>query len=157
GNNNALYVVDGIPVLNNVEGNKPEGLFGGTTGSEGISGVNPDDIESISVLTGAAASALYGSQGQNGVIIITTKSGVAGKTLLTLSNNSTFFSPFVMPKFQNTYGQSDAASFYSWGPKLSDPSSYSPRDFFQTGVNITNSLTFSTGTEKNQTYISAAM
>src|SRR5690606_29206873 len=74
GNNNALYVIDGIPITNSVA-SQPSGLFGGKTGSDGISGINPDDIKSISVLTGAAASALYGSIGQNGVVLITTKSG----------------------------------------------------------------------------------
>jgi len=156
GNNNVLYVIDGIPMSYTV-GGQISGVFAGVTGSDGISAVNPDDIESISALTGAAASSLYGSAGQGGVILITTKSGKAGKTSLSYSNNSNFFNPFVMPEFQNTYGQSEPGSYYSWGEKLADQSTYKPRDFFQTGNNITNSLTFSTGSEKNQTYVSAAI
>lgn len=153
-NNNALYVIDGVPLSNNSAG-QLSGLFGGNTSSDVISSINPDDIESISTLTGAAAAALYGSLGQNGVIIITTKSGKSGKASLTISNNTSFFNPLVMPQFQNTYGSD--GSYASWGEKLSTPSDYKPKDFFQTGANITNAFNFSTGTEKNQTFVSGAM
>jgi hypothetical protein len=60
----------------------------------------------------------------------------------------------LLPKFQNTYGPSEVGSYYSWGDKLVTPSTYKPADFFQTGVNNTSSVTFATGNEKNQTYIS---
>lgn len=167
GNNNALYVIDGVPVLNSTDlkTNKPAGqisdIYSANTGSDIISSINPEDIESISTLTGAAASALYGSQGQNGVIIINTKSGQGNNNgkrnaKLGLVNNTMYFTPFVMPEFQNTYGQNDEGSYYSWGPKLSSPSTYKPRDFFQLGNNTTFGLNFSTGSEKNQTYIAAA-
>lgn len=164
GNNNALYVIDGIPVLNstNLSTNAPAGqvtdIFSANTGSDIMSSINPEDIESISTLTGAAAAALYGSQGQNGVILINTKSGNKDrKTNLGLVNNTMYFTPLVMPEFQHTYGQTEEGSYYSWGPKLSTPSSYRPRDFFQMGNNTTFGLNFSTGTDRNQTFVSGAM
>ncbi|MCS4226368.1 SusC/RagA family TonB-linked outer membrane protein [Sphingobacterium sp. BIGb0165] len=163
GNNNALYVIDGVPVLNTTDlrTNMPAGqindIFSASTGSDIISMINPDDIESISTLTGAAAAALYGSQGQNGVIIINTKSGQKGRTSLSLMNNTNFMTPLVMPKFQNTYGRSDEGSYFSWGPKLTEPSSYRPADFFQTGATSMTGFTFDTGKENNQTFFSGGM
>lgn len=104
GNNNALYVVDGIP-LPNLSSTQPSDLYTGMGQSgDGIATLNPDDIESMSVLTGAAAAALYGSDAANGVVMITTKKGKAGKLSLSVSNSTTFSSPFVLPDFQNTYG-----------------------------------------------------
>lgn len=155
GNNNALYVVDGIPLpfLPNTE---PNDVFQGAGQSgDGISNINPEDIASVSVLTGAAATALYGSQAANGVVVITTRKGTAGKLSVSLANNTSFFSPFILPEFQNTYG-SNPGDYYSWGAKLKTPSTYDPKEFFQTGRNITNAISVATGNEKNQTYISAA-
>lgn len=161
-NNNALYVVDGIPLPNfssdqpNDPNTQPNDVFqgAGQTG-DGISNINPDDIASISVLTGPAAAALYGSQAANGVVIVTTKKGVPGGISVNVSNSTNFFSPFILPEFQNTYG-SEAGSYYSWGAKLKTPSDYDPKDFFQTGTNVTNTISLSTGTDKNQTYFSAS-
>ncbi len=155
GNNNALYVVDGVQ-LPDLTTNQASDVFSGAGATgDGISNINPDDIASISVLTGPAAAALYGSQAANGVIMITTKKGLNGKLSVNFSNNTSFFSPFVLPKFQNEYG-SDPGDFYSWGTKLKTPSNYNPNDFFQTGLNETNALSLSTGTDKNQTYFSAS-
>ena len=92
--------------------------------------VNPNDIESISVLSGSAAAALYGSAAANGVVLITTKKGAVDKTRLTYSNNSTFYSPFRLPEFQNTYG-SETGEWYSWASKLSSPTDYEVKDFFR--------------------------
>lgn len=155
GNNNALYVINGVP-MPNLMSEQPEGVFAGAgqTG-DGISNINPDDIESISVLSGPSAAALYGSSASNGVIIITTKKGHKDKLSVNISNSTIFSSPFILPKFQNTYGQSESGSYYSWGEKLTTPSTYKPADFFQTGVNITNSISLSTGSENSQTYVSA--
>lgn len=156
GNNNALYVVDGIPMIDmTASSTQPTDSYegAGQTGDP-ISGINPDDIESISVLSGPSAAALYGSAAANGVVMITTKKGKEGRTAVTISNNTTFSSPLTMPEFQNTYGQSETGSYYSWGNKLNTPSSYDPKDFFQTGLNVTNAASLSTGTEKNQTYLS---
>lgn len=155
GNNNALYVVDGIP-LPNLSSTQPSDLFTGMGQSgDGIATLNPDDIESVSVLTGAAAAALYGSDAANGVVMITTKKGEVGKLSVNVSNSTTFSSPFVMPEFQNTYG-SETGEYASWGQKLMTPTNYDPADFFQTGYNINNSISLSTGSETNQTYFSAA-
>lgn len=155
GNNNALYVVDGIP-LPNLSSTQPSDLYTGMGQSgDGIATLNPDDIESISVLTGAAAAALYGSDAANGVVMITTKKGEVGKLSVSVSNSTTFSSPFVLPEFQNTYG-SETGEYASWGQKLVTPTSYDPADFFQTGFNVNNSISLSTGTETNQTYFSAS-
>lgn len=155
GNNNALYVVDGIP-LPNLSSTQPGDLFTGMGQSgDGIATLNPDDIESVSVLTGAAAAALYGSDAANGVVMITTKKGEVGKLSVNVSNSTTFSSPFVMPEFQNTYG-SETGEYASWGQKLTTPTDYDPSDFFQTGFNVNNSISLSTGSETNQTYFSAA-
>ncbi|WP_345947629.1 SusC/RagA family TonB-linked outer membrane protein [Mucilaginibacter sp. PAMB04274] len=154
-NNNALYVVDGIPMPSLSSGQPGDVFSGAGQTGDAISNINPEDIESATVLTGPSAAALYGNRGANGVIVITTKKGIKGSFSATVSNNTTFTSPFVMPRFQNTYG-SEAGSFSSWGEKLSTPTSYQPKDFFQTGVNTTTALSISTGTEKSQTYFSAA-
>lgn len=154
GNNNALYVIDGIP-MPNLSTDQPNDSFAGAgqTG-DGISNINPDDIESISVLSGPSAAALYGSAASNGVILVTTKKGQSGKVSISLSNNTMFSRPLVLPEFQNTYGPTEKSSYYSWGDRLATPSSYDPKDFFQTGVNVTNSASLSTGTENSQTYVS---
>ena len=86
--------------------------------------------------------------------MVTTKKGKMEHLSVSISNNTTFSSPLVLPEFQNTYGPSEEGSFYSWGEKLTTPSSYNPKDFFQTGANVTNAVSLSTGTEKNQTYLS---
>ncbi len=154
-NNNALYVVDGIP-LPNLSSTQPGDLYTGMGQSgDGIASLNPDDIESISALTGAAAAALYGSDAANGVIMITTKKGEVGKLSVNVSNSTTFSSPFVLPEFQNTYG-SETGEYASWGQKMTTPTHYNPADFFQTGYNVNNSISLSTGSETNQTYFSAA-
>ncbi|MGB3007608.1 MAG: SusC/RagA family TonB-linked outer membrane protein [Chitinophagaceae bacterium] len=154
GNNNALYVIDGIPMPNNIRGQASDIFSGAGQTGDFISNINPEDIESISILSGPSAAALYGSAAANGVVMITTKKGQKDRTDITVSNTTTFSNPLLLPKFQNTYGVSDITSYYSWGEKLVTPSTYRPKDFFQTGVNATTSLTLSTGTEKNQTYMS---
>ena len=155
GNNNALYVVDGIP-LPFISNTEPGDVFQGAGQSgDGISNINPEDIASVSVLTGAAATALYGSQAANGVVVISTKKAAAGKLNVSLTNNTSFFSPLLLPEFQNTYG-SDPGDYFSWGAKLKTPTTYDPKKFFQTGTNVTNAISVATGTEKNQTYLSAA-
>ena len=117
GNNNVLYVVDGIP-MQNLASEQPEGIFAGA--------------------------------GQT----ITTKRGRAGRVDVTYNGSFQFSKPFVLPRFQNQYGPSETGSYFSWGEKLAEPSSYRPADFFQTGTNIANSVSLSTGTDKNQTYLS---
>ena len=158
---NALYVIDGIPMNNVGGGGGTE--FDSRGATEAIADLNPEDIESISVLTGASAAALYGSSAANGAIMITTKKGQAGQFRVTYSSQTEFLAPFVMPEFQNRYGTGSYGSVsgspvYSWGPKLTEAArtGYTPDEFFETGHVYTNAVTLSGGTEKNQTYFSAA-
>ena len=157
--NNALYVIDGIPMYNFGGGGSTE--FGSKGETESIADLNPDDIESLSVLTGAAAAALYGSNAANGAIIVTTKKGKIGKLQASVSTGIDWLKPFVMPEFQNRYGtgsngKSDGSTVWSWGPKMGNSPGYTPNDFLKTGAVYNNSVTLSTGTEKNQTFFSAA-
>ena len=159
---NALYVIDGVPMFNLGSEGGQENDSKGTT--EAIADINPEDIESMSVLTGAAAAALYGSHAANGAIVITTKKGKEGRLQLTVSQNTEFLRPFRMPEFQNRYGTGDLLSNTSsveksWGHKLNSSNymGYSPvDDFLQTGVVTTETVALSTGTERNQTYFSAS-
>lgn len=154
GNNNVLYVIDGIP-MQNLQSSQPDDVFSGAGQSgDAVSNLNPDDIESISALTGPSAAALYGANAANGVIIITTKKGRAGKVDVNYTSSLQFSRPFVMPELQNQYGPTEAGSYFSWGEKLTTPSSYDPMDFLQTGVNFSNSASISVGSDKNQTYLS---
>lgn len=153
GDNNVLYVIDGIPLAN--PSRSASGRFGAPGGGESISDFNPEDIESISVLTGPSAAALYGASAANGVILITTKKGKDGKMNLNVSSNLEFFEPYLLPEFQNTYGNRKN-SYRSWGEKLATPTDYNPRDFFKTGFNQTYTANLSVGTEKNQTYVSVS-
>ena len=155
GGNNVLYVIDGVPMLNKSGGDIGGGRYSSQPSGEGIADINPDDIESISVLTGPSSAALYGSAAANGVIMINTKRGTEGKVKVAVSSSMEFSNPFILPKFQNTYGNK-AGSFYSWGDRLATPSSYDPKDFFNTGNNYINSVTLTTGTKTNKTYISVA-
>lgn len=152
--NNVLYVIDGVPMFN-VSGTAVDGMYA-RSGTESVADINPEDIESMSVLTGPSAAALYGSNAANGVILITTKKGEAGGLKLTLSNSTDFMKPFITPRFQNTYGNKPG-EIMSWGGKLETPSDYDPLDFFRTGMNTSTTLSLSTGTERNQTFASASM
>lgn len=159
---NALYVVDGVPMFN--LGGEGGQEFDSRGSTEAIADINPEDIESMSVLTGAAAAALYGSHAANGAIVITTKKGKEGKVQLTVTQNTEFMRPFRMPKFQNRYGTGDLQSATSsveksWGNKLNDYNRYDytpENDFLRTGVVTTETVALSTGTERNQTYFSAS-
>ena len=154
GENNALYVLDGIP-MQGLRTKQSDNFYESVevADGDGISNINPEDIESMSVLTGASAAALYGNRGANGVILITTKKGAIGKPRISYSNSTSFSRPFVTPEFQNTYGRKEG-EFKSWLDNLEKPSTYNPLDFFQTGFNTMNSIAVSTGTETNQTHIS---
>lgn len=158
---NALYVIDGIPMFNFGGGGGTE--FDSRGKTESIADLNPDDIESISVLTGAAAAALYGSNAANGAIVITTKRGEVGKLQVSVNSNTEFSKPFALPEFQNRYGtgtrgKTGGTTTLSWGPLLNNAArtGFEPKEFFDTGLIFTNSVTLSTGTDKNQTFFSAA-
>lgn len=172
--NQPLIVIDGVRVDNNAKGAADVALFGGRDNGDGISNINPDDVESMSVLTGASAAALYGSDASNGVIIITTKTGKIGKGIgVQISSSATFEKPMIYPNFQNEYGQGNAGIFQenaenSWGPKMTGqqvedwtgktqsltPQANNYKDFFRTGSELINSAAVSSGNEKSQTYFS---
>jgi len=154
GNNTPLIIVDGVP--SNV----------------GLDAINPDDVESINVLKGASASALYGANAANGVIIVTTKKGKAGETKVEVNSSTSFDVPYLYAEFQNVYGQGNGGvynqndEYYSWGPKMEgqtitdwtgkettlNPQPDNIKNFFRAGYNLTNSLSYSTGNQKSTAY-----
>ena len=170
--NNALFVVDGVPVDNSTPGQVGND-FGGYNGSDGVANINPDDIESINVLKGAAASVLYGSRAANGVILITTKKGSAGAISVDVNSGAQFDAPLTLPNLQNEYGQGNGGVFgsrssASWGPKMNNqavidwtgkaqgmvPQPNNISDFFQIGTSFNNSVGIKGGSEKVQSYFS---
>lgn len=160
GDNQPLYVIDGVPMLN-IGTEQAYSAIGGTAnagnrdGGDDISNLNPEDVESISILKGAPAAALYGSQAANGVILITTKKGnTAGQRNIYFSTGLTFDKAFSLPKMQNCYGVSDVVD--SWGEKAYLPTSNELNDFFRTGLTSITSVSVNYGNEKIQTYFSYA-
>lgn len=159
---NVLYVIDGVPMFN--LGGGGDSAFGSNGTTEAIADINPEDIESMSVLTGAAAAALYGNRASNGAIVITTKKGKTGHTEFTVSQSTEFSNAFRLPEFQNRYGTGSSlreagADSYSWGRRLNDANymGYDPKkDYLKTGVMTTEAFSLSTGSEKNQTYFSVS-
>ena len=160
GNNQPLYVIDGVPMLNS-SNEQASTAIGGTAdagnrdGGDGISNLNPDDIESMSILKGASAAALYGSQAANGVILITTKKGKAGIQKITFSSNLTVDHAICLPEFQNNYAM-DPEAKNSWGKNQTLKDYNNADNFFQNGVTAINSVSFMNGSEKMQTYFSYA-
>ncbi len=175
GSNSPLYVVDGIPMQN------PQGggaQFGGLDYGDGVSNINPNDIESINVLKGASATALYGSRGQNGVIMITTKKGKSRKGIgVEINSNFTVEEGLIFPEFQNKFGRGSNGNYPlnssgefndgildSWGPRTKgqvlpnwtgDSTAYTSQpnnieDFFRRGFTASNSLSLSGGNENTQ-------
>ena len=134
GNNQALFVVDGVPFDNSSSSNADAN--GGRDLPNGVASISPDDIESMTVLKGPNAAALYGLRASNGVIIITTKSGksLKSKGSVSFNSNTTFSNPLVVPNYQNSYGQGATSNYFeyvdgagggyndgvdeSWGPAL---------------------------------------
>ncbi|MDR1880607.1 MAG: SusC/RagA family TonB-linked outer membrane protein [Tannerellaceae bacterium] len=158
--NQPLYVIDGLPMLN--ESNEQAfTIIGGVAnagnrdGGDGISNLNPDDIESLHILKGAAAAALYGWQAANGVILITTKGGLRGKREVRFSSDLTIDQATLLPAFQNGFGRSDDSTG-SWGDAAGMPAYDHAGEFFRTGVRAVQSLTVSTGNERLQNYFSYA-
>ncbi len=160
GDSQPLYIVDGVPAA-------------------GIANLNPDDIESINVLKGPNAAALYGSRANNGAIVITTKKGTRGAAVVTVNTSYMMDQPLLLTNYQNVYGQGNQGVYSSsaetsWGPRMDgqsvahwspDPNRpedtypFSPqpnnvKDFFRTGHNLATTLAISGGTDKTQTYFS---
>ncbi|HWK06055.1 MAG TPA: SusC/RagA family TonB-linked outer membrane protein [Puia sp.] len=177
GDNQPLYVVNGMPLDNSVPGGAPtvNGITSNVDRGDGIAGINPDDIESISVLKGGTAAALYGSRASNGVILITTKKGRAQKGVgVEYNSTATFDNVAVTPDYQYQYGQgldgvipttlnaAQASGRKSWGGKIDGTQTftavdgkthpYTPKkdnlkNFYQTGSAFTNSVAFAGGNE----------
>lgn len=166
GSNQPLIVVDGVPISNFAS--SPDDYWGNSMidRGSGLGDISPDNVESISVLKGPAASALYGSRAGNGVILVTTKTGKNGTGGLSFNSNFTFENPMMTPEFQNKYGQGVGGTFNnnvvgSWGPEMDGSTKtmtlgdlpYSARDnniykdFLRTGTTWTNNLEFTKSTE----------
>jgi TonB-linked SusC/RagA family outer membrane protein len=155
-------------------GNTPLIIVDGVPSNVGLDAINPDDVESINVLKGPSASALYGSVAANGVIIVTTKKGKAGEVKVEVNSSTSFDAPYLYPEFQNVYGQGvggdyiASLEYYSWGSKMQgqtvtswtgeeikfNPQPDNVKDLFRAGYNFTNSLSYSTGNQKSSTYFS---
>ncbi|MET7000865.1 SusC/RagA family TonB-linked outer membrane protein [Chitinophaga defluvii] len=169
--NQPLYIINGVP-LANFTPSQPTDIWGqsgliigtgGRDGGDGISNINPDDIESISILKGASAAALYGSQAANGVIVITTKKGKPGRGRIDFSSSLTLETPMLIPKLQYRYGQTvkpfidgqgkpQPGSLHSWGDPVNVPDHV--KGFFSTGTTLINAISLSGGTEAAQSYFS---
>ncbi|CAM1373885.1 SusC/RagA family TonB-linked outer membrane protein [Tenacibaculum xiamenense] len=177
GNNQALYVVDGVPINNTENEGDVDEWGNGVSIGNGIADINPDDIESVSVLKGANAAALYGARASNGVIMITTKKGKKGKMSIGFNSSVTFEEVAFLPEFQNTYGQGSFGaiptdgtliSFGSWGPRLDgsnqllwtgqtgryEANPNNVKDFFSGGSTLINSFYVDGGSEKMTSRIS---
>lgn len=185
GNNSPLIVIDGVPMQNSVNGQMDMEGGGATMMADGsketsdaLSQLNPDDIESITVLKGANSAALYGSAASNGVLMITTKKGKEGQLRIDVSSSTTFETPLVLPKLQNAYGAQMSGSVdndfsmnsNSWGQRMNTlgdeyydtanspyhltRNAYNIRDFYKLGTNFNNSISLSGGTKVVQTYFS---
>lgn len=173
GDNQPLYIVNGVPINNAVQGTAP-GTYGGIDRGDGLVSINPDDIETISVLKGGTAAALYGSRAANGVILITTKSGRVQKGIgVDYSSTYTQENPLDIPDWQYEYGSGSrgvaptskseaiANGRISWGAKLDGSSVVQPdgvarpyiaqkrntRNFYNNGTTFSNTLAFSGGNE----------
>ena len=173
-NNSPLYVVDGVPYDNGgTPGADQAGLWGSVDHQSGAFDINPEDIESVSVLKGATAAALYGSRAGNGVILITTKKGRQTPGLgITINGTVAFTSEFTRPAMQNKYGQGTLGEFnntspLSWGPEITgqtvtkwDDTSAplqafdNVKGFFGTGITDTENVTFSQQYGKTGIYAS---
>ena len=172
GNNQPLIVLDGIPLSNGMS-EQTSDLLTGTArdGGDLMSTINPDDIANISILKGPNAAALYGSAANNGVIIITTKSGREGKVRVDVSSNITIETPLVYPRQQTEYGMpinGTTIDYNGWGGKIADITddqiamfpylTRNPRnnvtDFFKLGQTYNNSIALSGGNENANSYFS---
>ncbi len=175
GSNDPLFVIDGVPVDNS--GGSSGGLFGGFDYGNALNNINLDDVASITVLKGGAASALYGARGQNGVIMVTTKSGSRKEGIgLTYQSMFSFQQPLIRPDFQTNYSQGSGGKFgqlnpRSWGAKMDGqevinflgqnqtlrPVGSNPYDkFFRAATNIDHSISFDKRGEANGILFSAS-
>ncbi len=157
-NSQPLYVIDGMPVTNPTGGANVDIYSSMPDNGDILSTLNSEDIESINVLKGATATALYGSAGSNGVILVSTKKGRVGTAKIDISSSATFDNVFGTPELQNSYLQTTvptattAGSPESWGAKGNSKNYID--DFFNTGSTWINSVNFSSGNERSTNFFS---
>ncbi|MCV2483306.1 SusC/RagA family TonB-linked outer membrane protein [Flavobacterium sp. SH_e] len=156
-NNQPLYVIDGIPLVSSGAA-QPNGTFGDLAGGNRDGGditslINPDDYDGMTVLKGAAASVLYGSQGANGVVLLSSKKAKAGSETFNVNSVTNFDSAAYLPEFQSDY-TSDPGDSRSWGAKQKVQGGV--KDFFTTGVTQITSMSFSKATDGNSTSLTYA-
>ncbi|WP_139958427.1 SusC/RagA family TonB-linked outer membrane protein [Flavicella sediminum] len=173
GNNQPLFVVDGIPISNSgFNGTRGQIIAGGVDAGNRASDINSDDVETMTVLKGAAAAALYGARAKNGAIIITTKRGKKNTEMsITVNSSLRFDNVLKLPEFQNEYAQGndgvyDKDDSNGWGPKISDSQGSlfedytgamvtlkanpdNVKNFYETGVSYINSFGFAGGDDKS--------
>ena len=171
GTNQPLIVVDGVPMDNFTGADNADFYNPSLDMGNGLSDINPEDIESMSVLKGASAAALYGSRAGNGVILITTKKGTKREGLgITISGSVSAETIFMNPKMQKAFGQGDNGSYNaetsnSWGPAMGTEYTFNGQkrimqyydnvdSFFKTGTNLTESISFSQQYDKTSIYAS---
>ncbi|HEX7903020.1 MAG TPA: SusC/RagA family TonB-linked outer membrane protein [Chitinophagaceae bacterium] len=146
GNGQPIFVIDGLPIdnsaqqINTVNSAVNQGTSGADFGNR-AGDINPDDVESITVLKGASATALYGARAKDGAIIITTKKGKKGQTSVTLNLSTRFDNALKLPSFQNEYAQGNQgtyniASTNGWGPKISEVQDKTFPDFLGRQVTL---------------------
>jgi TonB-linked SusC/RagA family outer membrane protein len=185
GNNQPLFVVDGIPIDNSAAGagySRNQG-FGGIDYGNAAQDIDPNNVESVTILKGPNAAALYGSRAQNGAIVITTKSGRGGALGISVSSSVTAETPLRLPQYQNVYGQGFDGLFQwsdgygggvndyadeSWGPRMDGrlidqftgpqqpflPHPDNVRSFFRTGTTWNTNLAISRATETSNVRLS---
>jgi TonB-linked SusC/RagA family outer membrane protein len=175
GNNNPLYVIDGVPIDNS---SRVDGYFTGLDYGNRANDINPNDIASMTVLKGAAATALYGPRGANGVIMITTKQGQKNKFTVEYNSSVSVSDVLRLPQMQNTFGQGWSGHWAddengSWGPKMDgeirawgnvvdnaqkikpfSPVENNLYEFYDYGMQYTNSISLSGGDDKSTFYLS---
>jgi TonB-linked SusC/RagA family outer membrane protein len=156
-NNQPLYVIDGVPVLN-VSAIQPNEAFGSTQGGNRDGGdviglINPDDYEGMTVLKGASAAALYGSQGARGVILLSTKKAKEGVATIKLGSVTNVESAAYFPEFQTSYIAKPGAD-ETWGAK--GESNDHVKDFFDTGITQITSLGYAVGSNNSSTSLTYA-
>jgi TonB-linked SusC/RagA family outer membrane protein len=154
-NNQPLYVIDGVPVLN-VSAIQPNDSFGSTQGGNRDGGdviglINPDDYEGMTVLKGASAAALYGSQGARGVILLSTKKAKEGVATITATSTTNVETAAYLPEFQTSYIAKPGAD-ETWGAKGATKDYV--KDFFNTGVTQITSIGYSTAAVNSSTGLS---
>lgn len=178
GNNEPLFVVDGVPVSNANDGSGTSTEVEGVATPNRIADINPEDIESMSILKGSAAAVLYGNRGSNGVVLITTKSGRgrAGAPVITLSSTAGFDNAMRLPEYQKVFAQGGNPATYaeggsrSFGPRITGQAvfsravggnivlrAYDPReDFLETGFSYNNNLSIAQSRENTNYYLSVS-